>query len=54
MSAKLPTKEEELCYLENRLKNKKWIYIGCIQKMFYEDGIGEFIDYLQGTAPLIA
>ena len=43
MSAKLPTKEEELCYLENRLKNKKWLYIGCIQEMFYEDGIGEFI-----------
>lgn len=43
MSAKLPTKEEELCHLENRLKNKKWLYIGCIQEMFYEDGIGEFI-----------
>ena len=24
MSAKLPTKEEELCHLENRLKNKKY------------------------------
>ena len=43
MSAKLPTKEEELCHLENGLKNKKWLYIGCIQEMFYEDGIGEFI-----------
>ena len=43
MSAKLPTKEEELCHLENRLKNKKWLYIGCIQEMFYEDGIREFI-----------
>ena len=43
MSAKLPTKEEELCHLENRLKNKKWLYIGCIQEMFYEDGIGGFI-----------
>lgn len=43
MSAKLPTKEEKLCELENRLKNKKWLYIGCIQEMFYEDGIGEFI-----------
>lgn len=42
MSAKLPTKEE-LCHLENGLKNKKWLYIGCIQEMFYEDGIGEFI-----------
>ena len=42
MSAKLPTKEEELCHLENRLKNKKWLYIGCIQEMFYEDGIGDF------------
>lgn len=43
MSAKLPTKEEELCHLENGLKNKKWLYIGCIQEIFYEDGIGEFI-----------
>lgn len=43
MSAKLPTKEEELCHLENGLKNKKWLYIGCIQEMFYEDGIREFI-----------
>ena len=42
MSAKLPTKEEELCHLENGLKNKKWLYIGCIQEMFYEDGIGDF------------
>ena len=27
MSAKLPTKEEELCHLENGLKNKKWFWI---------------------------
>ena len=43
MSAKLPTKEEKLCGLENRLKNKKWLYIGCIQEMFYENGIGGYI-----------